>query len=120
MNLSPFFAFSGVAYVLTVAIGIWLSQKGKPYHEALFNIHKLIALAAVILVGVHISNQYKTGEFPATLTLAVAALAFLVIILFVTGALMSLEKLNYKILHLLHQIVPTILILVGLWMVYFV
>ena len=118
MNLSPFFAFSGLAYVLTVAVGIWLSKKGKPYHEALFNIHKLMALAGVILVGVHISNQFKSGEFPQTMTLAVASLAFLVIILFVTGALMSLEKLNYKILHLLHQIVPTMLILVGLWLVY--
>ncbi len=120
MDLSPFFVFSGLAYLLTVAIGIWLSQKGKPYLEALFNIHKLLALAGVVLVGVHFSNQYKSGVFPPILNLATAILAALVIILFVTGALMSLDKLNYKILRLLHQIVPTLLILVGLWMVYFV
>lgn len=120
MNLSPFFAFSGLAYVLTVAIGIWLSQKGKPYHAALFNIHKLLALAGVVLIGIHFSNLYKSGIFPSILNLAVATLASLVVILFVTGALMSLEKLNYRILRLLHQIVPTLLILVGLWMVYFI
>ena len=103
MNLSLLFGFSALAYILTVAIGIWLSQKGKPYHE-----------------GVHFSNQYKSGESSPILTLAVATLASLVVILFLTGALMSLEKLNYKLLRLLHQIIPTLLILVGLWMVYFV
>lgn len=82
MNLSLLFGFSALAYILTVAIGIWLSQKGKPYHEALFNIHKLIALAGVVLVGVHFSNQYKSGESSPILTLAVATLASLVVILF--------------------------------------
>jgi hypothetical protein len=39
------------------------------------------------------------------------------IILFASGALMSLDKLDYKLLRLLHRIAPVGLVLLGVWMV---
>jgi hypothetical protein len=46
--------------------------------------------------------------------------AILTIILFASGALLSLDKLDYKLLRLLHRIAPVGLVLLGVWMVFLV
>ena len=38
--LSILFA-PGIAFVLTLAFGFWLSNSGKPYNGILFNFHKM-------------------------------------------------------------------------------
>jgi hypothetical protein len=106
-----------VAFVLTVIFGFWLSCLGKPYHQVVFNIHKLIALAAVVLVGLQFSNWFKSGEVQPEWILQVVLIAIMMIILFASGALMSLDKLDYKLLRLLHRITPVGLVLLGVWMV---
>ena len=103
--------------VLTVILGFWLSRLGKPYHQVVFNIHKLIALAAVVMVGLQFSNWFKSGEVQPEWILLVVLIAIMTIILFASGALMSLNKLDYKLLRLLHRIVPVGLVLLGVWMV---
>ena len=104
-----------VGFVLTVIFGFWLSHLGKPYHQIVFNFHKLIALAAVVMVGLQFSKWFKSGEIQPQLILLVVLIAILTIILFASGALMSLEKLNYDLLRLLHRIAPVGLALLGVW-----
>ena len=106
-----------MAFVLTVILGFWLSRLGKPYHQIVFNIHKLIALAAVVMVGLQFSNWFKSGEVQPEGILMVVLLAIMTIILFASGALMSLDKGNYKLLQWTHRIVPIVLVLLGVWMV---
>jgi hypothetical protein len=105
-----------MAFVLTVILGFWLSRLGKPYHQVMFNIHKLIALAGVVLVGLQFSNWFKSGEVQPEWILIVVLIAIMTIILFASGALMSLDKLDYKLLRLLHRIAPAALVLLVIWM----
>ena len=115
MNTLNLIIYSGVAFVLTVILGFWLSRLGKPYHQVVFNIHKLIALAAVVLVGLQFSDWFKSGAVQPEWILLVVLIAIMTIILFASGALMSLEKLDYKLLRLVHRIAPVGLVLLGVW-----
>ncbi len=117
MNSVSLIIYPSVAFVFTVIFGFWLSRLGKPYHQVVFNIHKLIALAGAVLVGLQFSNWFKSSEVQPEWILLVVLIAIMTIILFASGALMSLEKLDYKLLRLLHRIAPIGLVLLGVWMV---
>ena len=99
----------GIIFLLTLASGMWLSNAGKPYNNAIFTIHKLIALGAVVLAAIQMVQAFKTaGTSPLEiLFLFIAILA--VIALFATGALMSLDKEPYKVWLTIHQIAPAVM-----------
>lgn len=111
MELANKFITPGIVFILTVAFGFWLSNAGKPYNGILFNIHKLITLAGVILTVVQFA---KLPQRLAPISL-VALLLFLavlcVIALFVSGALMSAGKLDYALMLTIHRVAPFVLVL---------
>jgi len=91
--------------------GFWLSRSGKPYKEIIFNVHKLIALAAVVLFVI---TMYRTNQVAALSTVELIAgiitgLFFLG--LFVTGALLSIDKPMPVIVLKLHHIIPYLAVL---------
>lgn len=105
------FTLPGVLLALTLVFGFWLSHLGKPYNGLLFNVHKLIALGAVVLAIVQLT-QTPSLLTPLSLTavgLGLAALA--AIALFVSGALMSAGKLDYALMLTLHRIGPVALLI---------
>jgi len=103
------FILPGIIFLLTLASGVWLSSAGKPYNNAIFTLHKLIALGAVVLAAIHIITGFKTaGTSPLTILLFVLAI-LAVIALFATGALMSLDKEPYKVWLRIHQIAPALM-----------
>lgn len=98
------FTLPGVLFALTLVFGFGLSHAGKPYNGLLFNIHKLMALAGVVFLGVQFS---KTLHVPNGLAIALLIFSALcVIALFVSGALMSAGKLEYSLMLTLHRIAP--------------
>jgi hypothetical protein len=96
----------GVTYILTLASGIWLSSSGKPWSQALFTIHKLIALAAVIVIGVQLYRILRNAEAPALAVGAIVAAGMCFLSLFATGALMSAGKLSQGVMLTIHRIAP--------------
>jgi len=109
----------GIAFILTLAFGVWLSLMGKPYNGVIFNIHKLCALAAVILTAVPIYQALKApGGFQLLPVLLIVLGAVCVVTLFASGALMSLDKWSYKILLALHQIGPAVALIAVVLAVY--
>ena len=110
------FLIPGVLFLLTLAFGVWLSLAGKPYNAILFNIHKLIALGAVVVTFIQIYQGSK-GIGPQGILAALITLAVLgVVALFATGALMSAGKLPYYTMLTIHRIaiVLTTLALAGM------
>jgi len=84
------FTLPGIIFLLTLVSGVWLTQSGKPLNTAIFTIHKLIALAAVILTAIQIVGELKNTDVPV-LPIALIILAGLCILaLFATGAFCSL------------------------------
>jgi len=108
----------GIIFALTLASGVWLSNAGKPYNNAIFTIHKLIALGAVVLAAIQMVEGIKTADI-TTLLIVLAVVAILAVIaLFATGALMSLDKQPYKIWLFIHQIAPAVMALASAAIIY--
>ncbi|MDW8278084.1 MAG: hypothetical protein RMJ85_08695, partial [Anaerolineales bacterium] len=93
-----------ILFVLTLAFGFWLSNIGKPYNGLLFNVHKLIALGAVVLAVIQLTKipNLLTPLSLVAVGLALAALS--VLTLFVSGALMSAGKLDYALMLTIHRV----------------
>ncbi len=111
MNMLPRFVVPGAIFVLTVAFGFWLSRLGRPYNGLLFNVHKLIALAAVVFTSVQFVGILKSAD-PSAFSIALLALAVLCVVgLFVSGARMSADRLNYTLLRTIHRVALVVLVI---------
>jgi hypothetical protein len=111
LSILSSFVIPGIVFVLTLAFGFWLSRSGRPYNGPLFNIHKLIALAAVTVTVVPLARNLKSTDLSA-LTIALLGLAALcAVVLFVSGALMSAGKLDHALLHTLHRVALAVLVI---------
>jgi len=107
MELVNRFIAPGILLLLTIAFGFWLGNAGKPYNGILFNVHKLIALGAVVYAVIQIS---KTGVANSSLLAAALIFAGLcAVALFASGALMSIGKLDYALTLTVHRIAPVVL-----------
>ncbi len=104
------FVMPGCLLLLTLASGLWLSRAGKPLKTGLFTEHKLVALAAVIMAAVQTSGALAGTGTPAVLAALLLAVAG-VLALFVTGALMSMNRPGYRLLLTIHNLAPVAVVL---------
>jgi len=104
------FLLPGIAFILTLAFGFWLSHVGKPYNGFLFNIHKLIALGAVVATVIQLVKLLKGADSLALVIVSLVVAALCVIALFASGALMSMGKLDYALMLTVHRVAPVILV----------
>jgi len=95
MNILARFVTPTAALLLTLAFGFWLSKVGKPYNGILFNVHKLVALGAVIVVAIQVYNLLRGMQTPGLIILLLVLAALCVIALFASGAFLSIGNLNY-------------------------
>jgi len=116
MEFANRFLTPSILFFLTLVFGFWLSHVGKPYNGLLFNVHKLIALACVVLLGIQFSKTLQSPDWLITALLVVSSLC--VIALFASGALMSAGQLDYALMLTIHRIAPVVLV-VGLGLVMF-
>jgi len=99
-------AISGVLFVITLLSGVLLSHLGRPFNGLVFNIHKLIAVATVIFIGLHLYRLQQLVGARAFIDLAVMATAALLFLaLIVTGGLLTLDIARPVALKI-HQIAP--------------
>jgi hypothetical protein len=107
-TLTARFLVSGLLFVLSVVTGIWLRSSGRPFGDLLFTSHKLSAVATVIIIGWSAYRIYKVGDLPGPSILAVAITGTLFLVLAVTGALLTFDKLASQVALRIHQIVPAL------------
>jgi hypothetical protein len=82
---------TGLFFLLIFTFGFWLSRLGRPYHVLLFNIHKLIALAAVIFLGVTVNGFHRATPLGPAQIASVVVAVLVIVGLFATGALLSID-----------------------------
>jgi hypothetical protein len=104
------FSLSGILFLLTLASGLWLHAAGKPLNTAIFNLHKLIALAAVVVTVFQLSKALKTMSPQTLLVLLFVAAGVCVLALFASGALMSIGALSYTTMQVLHAVTAALLV----------
>jgi hypothetical protein len=96
----------GIIFLLTLASGFWLSRCGKPLKTGIFIVHKLIALAAVIVTALQAYNALKILEVQPIVIALIIVIGLCAAALFVTSALMSADKMGYSRLLTIHKIAP--------------
>lgn len=110
---------AAVVFFMIFLTGFLLRRSGKPYPGLLFNIHKLIGLAAVVLLGITIyqlnqQNSLHKIEIAATI---VAFLFFVATI--ITGGLTSLQNPRPKAISVAHKLLPYLTTLSSAITLYF-
>ncbi|MFN2108116.1 MAG: hypothetical protein ACK2UI_00515 [Anaerolineae bacterium] len=105
------FVLPGIAFVLTLAFGFWVSHLGRPYNGLLFNVHKLIALGAVIATIVQLTKVLKNANALVLIIVLLVVAALCVIALFASGAFMSIGNVDYGLMLTVHRIAPVVLVI---------
>lgn len=98
-----------ILFVLTVAAGFWVSKTGKPYNTGIFTLHKLLALAAVVLAAIVIAKILKIAPNQNLIIVLIVLAVLSVLALFATGALMSIQKTVGSAWLLIHRVAPFVL-----------
>ena len=70
--------------------GYRLSRLGKPYNGLVFNIHKLVGLAAGIFLIVTVVNAHKVSPIQPSAILVIAVTALIFLLLVTAGGLLSI------------------------------
>jgi len=97
---------AGVLFVLTVASGIWVSRAGRPLNAAILTVHKLIALATVILLVFVIKGMSKGMPMTGVVITMIVVTAVFFLGLFATGVILSFDKLVNKLILGIHAVMP--------------
>jgi hypothetical protein len=101
----------GLLYLLPIGTGIWLSNSGRPLSTLFITVHKLVALATVVLTSMLFWRLLKHIQVGAPLIGLMIASPVFVIALFATGALLSTGKPANNLLLMIHRIAPVLLAL---------
>jgi hypothetical protein len=74
-----------LAAAIVLASGVRLTRSGRPYGSALLNVHKLVDLAAVVVIGLAAYQANRSAPFSGVEWLVLATGAVLVVATFASG-----------------------------------
>lgn len=99
---------AGILFLLVIASGMWLTRSGRPLNTAIFTVHKLIALACMILMIV-IARILGKGAVLSLVIITALFFTFLFfIVMFATGAVLSFEKPAPGFVLLFHRLISVL------------
>lgn len=101
----------GLIFLVTIGFGFWVKARGRPYNKLLFNIHKLVALAGVLLSILRLKAYFSLNDLYGWMTPVLATVIISVVMLFTTGGVMSIKEDESRIALLLHRASPVIIVL---------
>ncbi len=104
--IEPKLVATAVLFLLTLASGVWLTHAGRPLNTVLLTLHKLIALATVVVTAALI-HQWRAVPGMGPLAIGgIAVTGLLYLSLFITGALLSLGKPMPGAVGVVHDVLP--------------
>ena len=111
---------AGIFFLFILLSGFWLSHSGKPYNRLIFNIHKLIGLAAGVYLIRTVYLNHQTAPLSGIQWTAIAVTVLLFILTVAAGGLLSvlaeggLEKMGaatQRAIELVHKFSPYLIVL---------
>ena len=93
---------NAILVVLTVLAGIFIHKTGKPYNKLIFSIHKLTTIGFVVFSSIMIFNHVNLNEIGIYISTFIILSVISILALFVSGALLSLDKFYDRML-LIHR-----------------
>jgi uncharacterized membrane protein YhiD involved in acid resistance len=106
MDTTPRAAVAGLSLLLVLLTGIWLSRRGRPLNVGISTLHKLVGLAAGVLLVVTIYQRNRVVPLDAAewIAIVVTGLCFLGTV--VSGALLTSDEPMPVAVLRVHQVVP--------------
>ena len=104
--LSSKVAYAGIGFLLTLISGVVLSKMGRPLNSAVFGAHKIIAVGTIVLIGLNIRDLAQVVGLQAVHPALIWGTGLLLLVLVVSGSLLSFDKLVLPLTLRVHQIVP--------------
>lgn len=92
--------------VLVFVLGFVLQRRGRPHHVLLLTAHKLLALAALILMALTVIRINRATPLDTAALAAAGATAVFFVAAIVSGGLVSTDKPAPRIALLLHRVTP--------------
>jgi hypothetical protein len=92
-------------FTLAVFTGITVSVLGQPYDPAVFTLHKLISIGAIVLAVIFIRRQIKETGITSPVRVSIIVLSISALTLLASGALMSVG-IKDGIIRMVHTIAP--------------
>ncbi len=102
---------AGLFFLFVFLSGFWLRRSGKPYNGIILTIHKLISLAAVVLLATTIYQINQATALSAIELSASVVTGLLFLGAIITGGLLSTDKPMPTAIQRLHQITPYLTVL---------
>jgi hypothetical protein len=100
------FVGAGLFFVAIFLSGYWLSRSGKPYNVLVLTIHKLIAVAAFVLLAVIMIHSNRRANLSTIELVAGVITGLFFLNLIVTGGLLSSEGQTPAVVSRVHRIAP--------------
>ena len=115
-----FILVSGLFYLFIFLSGFWVRGDGKPYNSVILTIHKLILLAAGIILGIVLTRLNQAAGMSSSAIRAVVVTGVLFVVTVLSGGIWSIEKEIPTALLRLHQVSPFLTTLSTSVMLYLV
>lgn len=99
---------AGILFLITLISGVIVSRSGRPLNVGLVTIHKLIAVGAVILIGMAVRQLIQAGDGKLIVAWAlITTTGILFLALIATGALLTREEMQLpEVVLKIHQAAP--------------
>ena len=109
---------SGIVFIITLVSGIWLSKTGKPYQTLPFNLHKLIALAFIVITYFIYRSIFKSIDTYNLALILTIICGLVAVVLLATGGMLSQAGEVKNSLVVVHKIF-TLLLLFSVALFYY-
>lgn len=109
----PLIAVIAIAFVVIFLLGFRLTRSGKPYSTLILTIHKLLALAVLVILALLVIRAARTASLDAAVWIAslTGAVCFLAAI--ISGGLLSTDKTLPPAVKALHRVSPFLALLLA-------
>ena len=105
------FIIAGLFGVFIVLSGFWLSRTGKPLNTLILTAHKLISLAAVVVLVITVYQIHQAAPLSPVEIAASAVTILFVVVMIASGGWLSAAKTVPAIVTGIHQVVPYLALL---------
>ncbi len=93
-------------FVLVFVLGFVLQRRGRPHHVLLLTAHKLLALAALILMAITVIRINRVTPLDTIALVATAATAVFFVVAIISGGLVSTDRPAPALARALHWVTP--------------
>ena len=100
-------------FVLVFVLGFVLQRRGRPHHVLLLTAHKLLALAALILMAITVIRINRATPLNTVALVAAVATAVFFVVAIISGGLVSTDKPAPPIALLVHRVTPFMTVAVA-------